>query len=396
MPQAAIENSFSIGNKPIRLPKTLIVILVWTFVGCVSYARYYLRDPHLRLWPDGLMWLDCFAPWALLTPVVFALEKRFPLGPTRLPRNLAVLLLASCGLAYVAFALSVVIGVAMQFFISEPRVLAAILGQPLAVLRLCAVRASLWPIPSDAFWIHGFFCWCTIAASCVLRRFAQLHEREREADRLALDKSKLEFSLKQAELEALRMRLNPHFLFNTLQNISVLAQQDPRTASQMITRLGDLLRTAFRRDAQPEVTLETELGLTQAYVDVERMRFRERLSVRVEIAQGTEQSMVPTFLLQPLVENAIKHGLSELRAGGQIQIRSAKEEDRLVLSVSDNGTGLAAESLKELELGVGLGSTCERLARMYPERHELAVRKLREGGTEVRVVLPFRLNAAPA
>jgi LytS/YehU family sensor histidine kinase len=106
--------------------------------------------------------------------------------------------------------------------------------------------------------------------------------------------------------------------------------------------------------------------------------------------------MVPTFLLQPLVENAIKHGLSELRAGGQIQIRSAKEEDRLVLSVSDNGTGLAAESLKELELGVGLGSTCERLARMYPERHELAVRKLREGGTEVRVVLPFRLNAAPA
>jgi LytS/YehU family sensor histidine kinase len=202
--------------------------------------------------------------------------------------------------------------------------------------------------------------------------------------------------LKQAELEALRMRLNPHFLFNTLQNISVLAQQDPKTASQMITRLGDLLRTAFRRDAQPEVTLETELGLTQAYVDVERMRFRERLSVRVEIAPGTEQSMVPTFLLQPLVENAIKHGLSELRASGQIQIRSAKEEDRLVLWVSDNGTGLAAENLQQLELGVGLGSTCERLARMYPEKHELAVRKLQEGGTEVRVVLPFRLNVAPA
>jgi two-component system LytT family sensor kinase len=395
MPQVAIENASSRGNL-FRLPTIVLAFLVWTLVACLSYLRYYLRDPNIRLWPDAFIWLDCFYPWALLTPLVFGLEKRFPLGPARLARNVAVLLLASCGLAYVAFALSVILGVAMQFFVSEPRVLSAILGQPLAVLRLCVVRARLWPIPSDAFWIHGFLCWCTFGASCVLRRFSQLHERERDADRLALEKSKLEFSLKQAELEALRMRLNPHFLFNTLQNISVLAQQDPKTASQMITRLGDLLRTAFRRDAQPEVTLETEMGLTQAYVDVERMRFRERLSVRVEMAPGTEQSMVPTFLLQPLVENAIKHGLSELRTSGQIQIRSTKEEDRLVLSVSDNGTGLTAENLQQLELGVGLGSTCERLARMYPEKHELAVRKLSEGGTEVRVVLPFRLNVAPA
>lgn len=395
MPQVAIENASSSG-KLFRLPTIVVAFLVWTLIACLSYVRSYLREPNIRLWPDALIWLDCFYPWALLTPLVFSLEKRFPLGPKRLARNLAVLLLASCGFAYLAFALSVVFGVAMQFLVSEPRVLSAILGQPRTVLRLATIRARLWPISSDAFWIHGFLCWCTFGASWALRRLSQLHEREREADRLALEKSKLEFSLKQAELEALRMRLNPHFLFNTLQNISVLAQQDPKTASQMITRLGDLLRTAFRRDAQPEVTLETELGLTQAYVDVERMRFRERLSVRVEMAPGTEQSMVPTFLLQPLVENAIKHGLSELRAGGQIQIRSAKEEDRLILSVSDNGAGLAAESLQQLELGVGLGSTCERLARMYPERHELAVRKLREGGTEVRVVLPFRLNIAPA
>jgi two-component system LytT family sensor kinase len=379
MRHASVENASLTGNRVIRLPKAVIVVLVWTFIACLSYARYYLRDPHHRLWPDILIWVACFYPWALLTPFIFALEKRFPIGPIRLLRNLAVLGLASYGFSYLGFVLSSETDTLRQFFV----------GQPFFTSRL-------WPFPPDAFWIGEFLCWSTFGASCILRRFYQLHEREREADRLALEKSKLEFSLKQAELEALRMRLNPHFLFNTLQNISVLAQRDPKTASQMITRLGDLLRTAFRRDAQPEVTLETELGLTQAYVDVERMRFRERLSVRVEIAPGTEQSMVPTFLLQPLVENAIKHGLSELRAGGQIQIRSAKEEDRLVLSVSDNGTGLAAESLEQLQLGVGLGSTCERLARMYPERHELAVRKLREGGTEVRVVLPFRLNVAPA
>jgi two-component system, LytTR family, sensor kinase len=378
MPQVAIENAPASGSDPIRLPKALIIFLVWNFIGFLSYARYYLREPHHRFWPDVLIWAACYYPWALLTPAIFAVEKRFPLGRTRLVRNLSVLAVASYGFSYLGFVLSWELDSVRQSFVGNP-----------------FFGSHLWPLPSEAFWVGEFLCWSTFCASCILRRFEQLHEREREADRLALEKSKLEFSLKQAELETLRMRLNPHFLFNTLQNISVLAQQDPKTASQMITRLGDLLRTAFRRDAQPEVTLETEVSLTQAYVEVERMRFRERLSVRVEIAPGTEQSMVPTFLLQPLVENAIKHGLSELRITGQIHIRSAREEDRLVLSVSDNGTGLAAESLKELQLGVGLGSTCERLARMYPEKHELAVRRLQEGGTEVRVVLPFRLNVAP-
>jgi two-component system LytT family sensor kinase len=377
MPQVPIASASSSGNKVIRLPASATFFLAWTLIGCLSYARYYLRDPHIGWWPDGLLWLACFYPWALLTPVVFGLEKRFPLEPTRLSRNLAVLALASCGLSYLAFALSMVIGTVMQ----------SLLGRHFSI-------PGLWPIPAGEFWIHELLCWSTFGAGCVLRRFSQLHEREREADRLALEKSKLEFSLKQAELEALRMRLNPHFLFNTLQNISVLAQQEPRTASQMLTRLGDLLRVAFRRDSQPEVTLETEMNLTQAYIEVERMRFRDRLSVRVEMAPGTEQAFVPTFLLQPLVENAIKHGLRGLHSSGQIQIRSTKDEDHLILRVIDNGAGLAAESLRELEMGVGLGSTCERLARMYPERHELAVRKLDEGGTEVRVMLPFRLSAA--
>jgi hypothetical protein len=106
MPQAAIENASPSGSGPMRLPKALIVFLVWTFVGCLSYARYYLRDPHLRLWPDVLVWATCFYPWTLLTPLIFGLEKRFPLGPTRLARNLAVLGLASYGFSYLGFVLS--------------------------------------------------------------------------------------------------------------------------------------------------------------------------------------------------------------------------------------------------------------------------------------------------
>jgi LytS/YehU family sensor histidine kinase len=253
----------------------------------------------------------------------------------------------------------------------------------------------LWWISLSEIGVQSALYWSSVGASFIVRHFDQLREREREADRLELEKSRLEASLKEAELETLRMRLNPHFLFNTLQNISVLTKQDPRTASQMLTRLGDLLRVALRRDAQPEVALEEEIGLTRTYLEVEQMRFGERLTVEIAIAAGTEKALVPTFLLQPLVENAIKHGLRGKPAGGRIAIHSASEDGQLTLSVKDNGAGVAAEDLKKLEMGIGLGSTCERLARMFEERGKLAVRKPMEGGTEICVTLPLRRSETP-
>lgn len=236
----------------------------------------------------------------------------------------------------------------------------------------------------------------TVAAGYIVQRFVRAHEQEQRAAQLALEKSQLESSLRQAEVDAIRMRLNPHFLFNSLQNISVLAQQDPKTASQMLTRLGDLLRSALGRDSRPETTLATEIALTQAYTAVEKMRFGDRLSILFELQPGTEQALVPSFLLQPLVENAINHGLQGLQKSGVIWIRSTRELSDLVLTVADNGVGPPAERLSELEVGVGLSSTCERLARMYPEQHEFSIRKLPEGGTEIRIVLPLRLENSVA
>jgi LytS/YehU family sensor histidine kinase len=189
------------------------------------------------------------------------------------------------------------------------------------------------------------------------------------------------------------MRLNPHFLFNTLQNISVLAEHEPKTASQMLARLGDLLRASFRSDFQAEVTLETELGLTQAYLDVESIRFGDRLSVSFDIAPGTEKALVPALLLQPLVENAIIHGLRGT-SSGKIGIRSGVQRDQLVLAVSDNGTGPPAECLNELNAGIGLSSTSKRLARMYPGTHGFKLRNGDACGTEVLVTIPFRVQEA--
>jgi two-component system, LytTR family, sensor kinase len=175
-------------------------------------------------------------------------------------------------------------------------------------------------------------------------------------------------------------------------HISTLSQRDPRTAGQMLTRLGDLLRVALKRDAQAESTLETELALTQAYVSIEKMRFQDRLSVLVDIAPGTERALVPSFLLQPLVENAIKHGLRAEQKTGLIWIKSNCTPGELTLTVSDNGAGVSEEQLRQSGMGVGLGSTCERLARMYSEQHLFSIRNLPEGGTEVRITIPLKFK----
>jgi LytS/YehU family sensor histidine kinase len=260
-------------------------------------------------------------------------------------------------------------------------------GLPLVVPRLT------WIIPGREMLGHQFLYWFSVAAGGMLRIVLEARESERRAARLMLEKSQLETSLRQTELDALRMRLQPHFLFNSLQNIAVLTEHDPRTGSRMLTRLGDLLRASLGRDSRPETTLEAEIALTNAYLAIEQMRFGDRLSSTVDVGEGTGRALVPSFLLQPIVENAIRHGLRDVRQRGVLAIRSRRDGGALVLSVTDNGAGPPGAPLSELPLGIGLGATCERLARMYPGRHSFSMRAAPEGGTEVRITLPLRFEA---
>ena len=324
-------------------------------------------------WGKNLWWkaMEWYA-WALFSPFIFLLCRRLDFRRSRW-RTIA---------AQLAWA--------VIFSLLHGCVVTAGAWLEAQVLHTGLSLGRLFEIVLSSYFHEDVLTYAGIVSVWyALDYYQQFQERERQA-------AELEQHLAKARLQALKMQLQPHFLFNTLNGIAALNYEDPRAANRMLARLSELLRMTLEDDDAPEVSLRQELDFNRRYLELEQIRLGDRLTVTLEIAPETLDAGVPNLLLQPLVENAIKHGLSELRAGGQIQIRSAKEEDRLVLSVSDNGTGLAAESLKELELGVGLGSTCERLARMYPERHELAVRKLREGGTEVRVVLPFRLNAAPA
>ncbi len=237
---------------------------------------------------------------------------------------------------------------------------------------------------------QGMF-WVSVGGGYFVRTLSHLHEQEQRATRLELDKSRLESDLNQAQLDALRARLNPHFLFNSLQNISVLTKQNPQTASRMLTVLGDLLRTVLRTDAQPEIALSEEMDLTRSYVALEQMRFGDRLIVRFEIANGVQQALVPSFLMQPLLENAIIHGLRGVRKTGIIAVRAVEEENSLTITVTDNGVGPPSEA-NQMKIGLGLGSTCERLTRMYAERHQFSISRPQEGGTEVRISLPLTVG----
>jgi sensor histidine kinase YesM len=354
--------------------------LVWTVLGTGSFLRQYLVCRQLgwprQSWPDFLSWLACFYPWILLTPAVFWLEARFPLTRSEWKRRLGIRCLASLAFSCIALQLTAVLDFAITY----------------ASGQQTSSSSFVWHSHWGEFCLEQFFFWSTLGASYAIRSFAQFHQQARQVTQLALEKSQLEASLRQAELETLRMRLNPHFLFNTLQNVSVLAQQNPKLASQMLARLGDLLRIALRRDISSETTVKDEIALTQNYLAVEKMRFGDQLTILVDVAPELDQALIPSFLLQPLVENAVIHGLRGVRQTGTIAMRAMKEGDQLVLTVADNGVGLSDNSLAEMNVGVGLGSTKERLCRMYPEEHEFVIHTLDEGGTEVRIAIPFRLK----
>jgi LytS/YehU family sensor histidine kinase len=256
-----------------------------------------------------------------------------------------------------------------------------------------SLRTLIFAVPSAEFFLAFFLFWNIAIAGAIIRTIMKLERQQRIAAELALENAKLETSLKNAELETLRLRLKPHFLFNTLENISALAEANPRLARKMLSRLGELLRAAFRRDFQAEISLSSEIALMNAYIDVEQVRFGERLKVDVDIDPETEAALVPSLLLQPLVENAIVHGLCHVSDAGRIEVRSARDSETLVLTVKDNGNG-PAQTLNEMTLGVGLGSTQERLSRMYPRNHQLSVERSDDGGTLVYISLPFRTKTA--
>jgi signal transduction histidine kinase len=211
--------------------------------------------------------------------------------------------------------------------------------------------------------------------------------RERE-----LRAAQLEEQLAKTRLQVLKSQLQPHFLFNTMHSISSLMLTDVRAADQMMTRLGDLLRMSLESAGTQITTLSREIEFLNCYLEIERVRFAERLTVTFDISPTTLDAAVPHLLLQPLVDNAVKHGISQLPGGGEIRIAATTQARQLKIEISDNGPGLSKTGTLP-SIGLGLRITRERLESLYGRDQRLELLRPPGGGTTVQVCIPFRVRA---
>jgi two-component system LytT family sensor kinase len=202
--------------------------------------------------------------------------------------------------------------------------------------------------------------------------------------------------LAKAHLHALKSQLQPHFLFNTLHSISALMLTDAMAADRMMSRLSDLLRMSLESDRAQITTLSRELEFVNGYLEIEKVRFEDRLTVVLDIAPETLDAQVPHLLLQPLVENAVRHGVARLPSGGEIRITTSHNDRSLHMRIRDNGPGLIDAAEVQSKDGLGLGATRERLRTLYGNDQEIDVRNAVDGGVEVHVRIPFRGDPRPS
>ncbi len=225
----------------------------------------------------------------------------------------------------------------------------------------------------------------TIVWTAIVAVTLAIDSRDTLRDR-SIREAQLEAQLALAQFHALRAQLHPHFLFNTLNAISALMHTDVARADRMLARVGELLRIAIDTATAPEVRLVDEIDFVTRYLELERMRFGDRLDVRVHLADDTHDALVPNMLLQPLVENAVRYGVAPFMKAGRVEIRASRTGDRLSLVVSDSGSGVTNGDFAD---GVGLATTRARLEKLYGVHQHLTHVNV-SGGLETRVVLPFR------
>ena len=315
--------------------------------------------------------------WTIVTPILFALVGRVDLENSRSQRDrwLRVLIIVLVTIASAA--------------------LLGFIGRELreAFTPFPAGRGGRGRGPNDAvrLWF-GFFNSLVLALGVVavgVARAYSLRLRSRREQAIQLTNQ-----LTEARLDALRRQLDPHFLFNTLNAIASLVERDPRGVRRMIARLGDLLRHSFEGGAEPEVTLRRELAMLDLYVDIVKVRFQDRLLVDIRIDDAVLDALVPTFILQPLVENAVKHGVERRTDGGRVTVEGVRDGDALVLRViNDAPAAPAAAPSPASRPGVGIRNTRARLEQLYGTRQRFTLDRNTERGVVAEVRLPFHVGA---
>ena len=243
-----------------------------------------------------------------------------------------------------------------------------------------SIQAFIWLAVINC----GYWYAMAIAMNIALKYYRESRER-------ALRASQLETRLVEAQLKTLQQQLHPHFLFNTLHAISALMHKDVEAADRTLIRLSDLLRLTLERLGQQEVTLSDELDFLRKYLEIEGTRFADRLVVRYDVQPEAYDVLVPTLLLQPLVENAIKHGVARRSGAGHIDISARREHDKLVMEVRDDGVGLSEDALTALQKGIGVSTTHARLKHQFGADYRFEFHRLSQG-LAVVVAVPWRTD----
>jgi two-component system LytT family sensor kinase len=349
---------------------------VWTIIGLVFSVQWYFaafRSEQPIPWSRALyVQMSWGYLWALATPLVLWLVNRFPIEKSKKSnwlRNLLIHLFTSTALA---FALGI-IGHSI-LYLNYGRAA----GKP--YLFQNALRHAVYN------YTEGLAVYMLVALLCYAYGY---YQRFRQGE---LRASRLETQLSQAQLQALKMQLHPHFLFNTLHSISALLNKDTESARKMIARLGDFLRLTLENSGTQEVTLQKEMEFLQCYLEIERIRFQDRLTTHLDVDPQALDVRVPNLILQPIVENAIRHGIAPRSTPGAIEIQAERRNGTLRIKIRDNGPGLPVNRSTDnlFRKGLGLANTQQRLDRLYGARHRFELANDPNGGLVVTLEIPSK------
>ncbi len=356
----------------------LLVLAFWAFIAALNAANSVLdpRAPGMFAFGVGIPILLAVlhsALWAALTVPIFRLANHVGVERDNVLSRLLLVLLAGIAIAITVDTIS-----AWLRFGVFPR-----------SARQASIPFGPIVTVSHFFFIDDFIVFLVVLSAGLARSyFGRLRARQEESVRLESETARLHAQLAEARLSALRAQVDPHFLFNTLHAIASLVERDPRGVRRMVARLSELLRERLAAPAEQETTLDRELDSLERYLDIMRIRFQGALVVKIDVDPATRVALVPTLILQPIVENAIKHGVAQRPEGGVVELRARVIDDDLVIRVRDNGPGPAVES-QGAGVGLGVRNTRARLEALYGDAQHFILRPVNGGGAEAEIVLPF-------
>ena len=355
---------------PLRILGVATVFGVFSALQAYNYVKLFTdneRPFYVLLALNVTYWYA----WAVLVPGMLWMARRYRIERQTWKRAAAM----HC-LGVLAFTLAhAVMWVTVRVWVMQ-----ALAGREL----------DWWLAFRELFFLNFDWEMMTYWSVIGLSHALDFHRESRERE---LTSAQLQAQLAEAQLQSLQRQLHPHFLFNTLHTISALMHRDIEAADAMLARLSDLLRLTFEHMGTQTVSLTDELEFLDKYLDIERVRFGDRLDVQVDVEPETLDAPVPYLLLQPLVENALRHGIAPKVGGGRVGVTVRRDGDTLRVVVEDNGVGLSDEKLAALRAGVGIGNTRSRLERLYGSRHRFELYRPAGGGLGVAVTIPFTVDA---